>query len=333
MAVCLQGGLLMLVLLFCTSTFIRNSTWRTDAALWSDARYKAPGRARPLFNLGEMAENDQRFDTALADYAGSLSLTVASPNHFRSYTYSKIAGIYRRQGRTDKALAAMKQAMQIMPGIPFFPYTMAEILFQADRPKEAEAYLARLVRNGKAGPKTHALLGRIYLVTGRNRQALAELAAAVKNEPKPAVSADFALSLAAAGHFDDAGKVLNLLAGQGFSSCAMDLLGIIIEYGKKQGRVNREDMTRIIGDYPLITIENSIKRISATEIDPVLLQKIKDLLAAALPKGFLRDHQVGKPNKSDACICLTQPATYPGTEVDLPYGAIFSESLITRQRR
>ncbi len=284
MAVCLQGGLLVLVLLFCTSTFIRNSDWRTDAALWSDARYKAPGRARPLFNLGEMAENDQRFDAALADYAGSLSLTVSSPKYFRSYTYSKIAGIYRRQGKTSKALAAMKQAMQIMPGMPFFPYTTAEILFRADRPKEAEAYLTRLVRTGKAGPKTHALLGRIYLVTGRNSQALAELAAAVKNEPEPAVSVDFALSLAAAGHFDDAGKVIDLLAGQGFSSCTMDLLGIIIEYGKKQGRVNREDMKRIIRDYPLMTIENSIKQISATAIEPFLLRETKDLLAAALPK-------------------------------------------------
>ncbi len=295
MAVCLQGGLLALVLLFCTSTFIRNSTWRTDAALWSDARYKAPGRARPLFNLGEMAENDQRFDTALADYAGSLSLTVSSPKYFRSYTYSKIAGIYHRQGKTSKALAAMKQAMQIIPGIPYFLYTTAGILFQADRPKEAEAYLTRLVRNGQAGPKTHALLGRIYLVTGRNSRALAELATAVRKEPEPAVSADFALSLAAAGHFDDAGKVLDLLADQGFSSCTTDLLGIIIEYGKKQGRVNREDMKMIIRDYPLMTIEHSIKRISATEIDPVLLRKIKDLLAAALPAGPF----ISLPGKGD----------------------------------
>ena len=285
MAVCLQGGLLVLVLLFCTSTFSRNSAWRTEATLWSDARYKAPGRARPLFNLGEIAENDQRFDTALADYAGSLSLTVSSPKYFRSYTYSKIAGIYRRQGRTDKALAAMQQAMRIMPGMPFFPYSIAEILFQANRPEEAESYLVRLVRTGKAGPKTHALLGRIYLVTGRNRRALAELAAAVKKKPESAVTVDFALSLAAAGHFDDAGKVIDLLANQGFSSCTMNLLEIIIDYGKKQGRPAGEDMRWIIGNYPLMVIENSIKQISATEIDPLLLQKIKDLLAATLPAG------------------------------------------------
>ena len=285
MAVWLLGGLVMLVLLFCTSTFIRNSAWRTEATLWSDARYKAPGRARPLFNLGEMAEDDQRFATALADYSKSLLLTVSSPKYFRSYTYSKIAGIYRRQGRTDKALAAMQQAMQIMPGMPFFPYTTAETLFQANRPKEAETYLVRLVRTGEAGAKTHALLGRIYLVTGRNRRALAELAAAVKNKPEPAVAVDFALSLAAAGHFDDAGKVLDLLANQGFSSCTMDILGIIIEYGKKQGRVNREDMKRIIREYPLMVIENSIKQIGATEIDPLLLRKTKSLLAATLPAG------------------------------------------------
>lgn len=284
MAVCLQGGLLVLVLLFCTTTFIRNSAWRTETTLWSDARYKAPGRARPLFNLGEIAESDKRFDTALADYSKSLSLTVSSPKYFHSYTYSKIAGIYRRQGKTDKALAALKQAMQIMPGMPFFPYTIAETLFQANRPREAEVYLARLVRNGKAGAKTHALLGRIYLVTGRNRQALAELAAAVKKEPEPAVMVDFALSLAAAGHFDDAGKVLDLLAEQDFSSCTVDLLEIIIDYGKKQGRENREDMKRIIGTYPLMVIENSIKQIGETGLDPLLLQKIKDLLAVTLPK-------------------------------------------------
>ena len=284
MAVCLQGGLVMLVLLFCAGTFTRNSAWRTEATLWSDARYKAPGRARPLFNLGEIAANGQRFDTALADYAGSLSLTVASPKYFRSYTYSKIAGIYRRQGRTAKALAAMKRARQIMPDTPYFLYKTAEILVRANRPKEAESYLVRLVHTGKAGPKTHALLGRIYLVTGRNSRALAELAAAVKNKPNPAVEVDFALSLAAAGHFGDAGKVLDLLANQGFSSCTMDLLGIIIEYGKKRGLVSRADMKRIIRAYPLVVIENSIKQLGATELDPSLLQKIKDLLAATLPK-------------------------------------------------
>ncbi len=284
MAVCLQGGLLVLVLLFCTSTFIRNRAWRTEATLWSDARYKAPGRARPLFNLGEIAEGEKRFDTALADYSKSLSLTVSSPKYFCSYTYSKIAGIYRRQGKTDKALAALKQAMRIMPGMPFFTYSIAKTLFQANRLKEAEAYLARLVRSGKAGAKTHALLGRIYLVTGQNSRALAELAAAVKKEPEPAVMVDFTLSLAAAGHFDDAGKVLDLLAEQDFSSCTMDLLGIIIDYGKKQGRVDREDIKRIIGAYPLMVIENSIKQISETELDPLLLQKIKGLLAVMLPK-------------------------------------------------
>jgi len=283
-AVCLQGGLFAFVLLFCLGTFNRNGDWQTESTLWSDARYKAPGRARPLFNLAEIAENEKRYDMALAGYTGSLSLTVSSPNHFRSYTYSKIAGIYRRQGKTEKALAVLKQAMLIMPGMPFFPYTMAETLFQSNRVNEAEAYLIRLVRDRKAAAKTHALLGRIYMITGRNSQALAELAASVRKEPDPVVSVDFALSLAAAGHFDDAGKVLDLLANQGFSSCTMDFLVIIIEYEKKQGRLNQEDMKKIIAKYPIISLERTLKLISATELEPFLLQKVRNLLVTTLPK-------------------------------------------------
>ena len=264
-----------LVILFGWSTAMRNSTWKTKSSLWHDAYYKAPSRCRPAFNLAELAEQRGRITTAIKRYNDTLSLVSPNPAFFHSMALMKMSELYSLQGNSDKAILNYRRSIHEMPDLPFSKYQLAVLLYRMDRLQEAASILKDLITQNLAGPKTHGLLGQIYLVTGHGDEALHELATSLQMDKQSLnVMEAFALCLVSKHKYDDAEQLLYQLDRRAQDPLP-PLLRSVIYSAQGRSVLAAAVVARILDDFSLMSIEKQIRRMIRSGIDPTFMQYIK----------------------------------------------------------
>jgi tetratricopeptide (TPR) repeat protein len=128
--------------------------------------------------LAQNLVNDNQPEAALKQYE---AIVEADPHDAQSYT--RIAEIYRRQGKLDEAMAALKSAESEMPDSLEIPYSMALIYQAQGKFDEAAKVLQQLLdKSEKAGNSTAndrrnravflERLGSLYRDAGKSQQAL-----------------------------------------------------------------------------------------------------------------------------------------------------------------
>ena len=108
-----------------SATYIRNLAWQNERSLWEDAMQKAPGRARPAFNLARFYYKPSgQLDTALGLYEKALMLNSPSPNYTEALTYNAMAAIYNLKKDYKKVIALLNKSLSALPKFEAAQYNL-----------------------------------------------------------------------------------------------------------------------------------------------------------------------------------------------------------------
>lgn len=137
-----------------TMTAKRNLTWRTELALWEDARKKSPRLVRPLINLGRAHSLVGQTDRAILYYQTSLK---KAPHNF-SLHYN-LGELYLAKNRRGEALKLFLLAKRLAPDIPETHGKLGEIYMKTERYDLADRYFKQAVELNSKYPEALRNLG------------------------------------------------------------------------------------------------------------------------------------------------------------------------------
>jgi tetratricopeptide (TPR) repeat protein len=178
------GGIVVLVMLLAASTYIRNMAWATEKTLWEDAMHKAPGRARPAFNLAKHYHlREGRLDAALQLYSRALNLDAATPAYSKAMALNGMASIYYSRQDFAKALQLCQKALAIYPAFESGAYNSVLALMKMEQWQEASRAVDLLLTGKQTRPAYLLLKGAILNRLNRGEMALGYLRQALKTAP------------------------------------------------------------------------------------------------------------------------------------------------------
>ena len=180
----LGGFVVVLVILLAAGTYIRNISWATEKTLWEEAMQKAPGRARPAYNLAKYHYARQgRLDEALQLYRKSLNLDASTPAYSRAMALNGMASIYYSRKVPEKALQLCRRALKIYPEFESAAYNSVLALMKMGCWKEASSAIDRLLAGKHFRPGYLLLKGAILIRLNKGEKALGFLRQALKAAP------------------------------------------------------------------------------------------------------------------------------------------------------
>ena len=160
---------LLMVIGLGAATYTRNLAWATELSLWRDAMNKAPQSARPLTNIAwQMAYGPDAcaslYDEALELYEKARSLSGQKPRSFsESIIMNNMAGIYFKQGKSQKAIDLLENALIISPDYDRGRYHLAKILIENGKWHAASENIEYLLAKDTAHEK-YLDLNRLLLL-------------------------------------------------------------------------------------------------------------------------------------------------------------------------
>jgi len=134
------AAMLIVSMLFGSTTVLRNRVWADSLSLWADTEKKSPTLARPHLNLGVAYHEEGRLEEALVEFDHALAvnpeLTPALVNR---------GAIFFQRGELDRAETELKRAIQIAPAraVPYL--NLAFIQLARRRPEAALPWLDRSI--------------------------------------------------------------------------------------------------------------------------------------------------------------------------------------------
>lgn len=130
----------LLVVVLAAATFGRNQLYRDPAALWADAARKAPGKARPRYNLSLLYRDQGRMDLARAEWE---RIIVIDPAFSQAYNHLGILAYLN--GEQEKALRYYLRAVETGPQNAEAQYNLALTYEALGRRTEAIAGYERFL--------------------------------------------------------------------------------------------------------------------------------------------------------------------------------------------
>jgi len=142
-------------------------------ALQSLARFQQleSNSARSHVLLGDIFDQLERYDDALAEYGKALAIDPDDPAAMLG-----LATAYLSNNKMEKAMETARSALVRSPDDPELNLVMAEAMVGRNQFAEAEPFL---IKSLNAKPQVlghvHALLGKVYAETGRTQDAIDQL--------------------------------------------------------------------------------------------------------------------------------------------------------------
>jgi Flp pilus assembly protein TadD len=281
------GFIVMLVILLAASTYIRNMAWATEKTLWEDAMQKAPGRARPAYNLAKYYYvREGRLDEALQLYSRSLNLEAATPAYSRALALNGMASIYYSRQDPEKALQLCRRALKINPASESAAYNSVLALMKMERWQEASLAADPLLTEKHIRPGYLLLKGAILIRLNRSEKALGYLRQALKAAPNNRkVLMNLGMALGLNGHYRQA---------QWFFSRAIQVSPrdirpyfylIAASVKSSQAAEIEQNMAKLFATFSMNTI---ITRLNGSFDDPYLMPPPIELLAPVVYRHFLK---------------------------------------------
>ena len=126
----------LILIFFSLGVITRNSDWKDEVTLWSDAKKKSPKLVRPYNNVGEAYDKLGKYDQAITEFEGSLKI---DPNYF--YGLNNLGNIYGKQRKLPEAIDYFKKALKVKPDYSPAHYNIARALHLTGKRQEAvESY-------------------------------------------------------------------------------------------------------------------------------------------------------------------------------------------------
>ncbi|GAM09752.1 transmembrane and TPR repeat-containing protein F38B6.6 [Geobacter sp. OR-1] len=170
--------LLLLVLLLAAATWQRNLIWSDELLLWSDAVAKAPGKARPHYNLGTILSKRGLTEAAEQEFNAALAI---EPGHARA-RYN--LGVLRAaKGDVTSAMSDYQAAIRLDPGLAEAHNALGVLLSREGRSDEAIRSYREALRIAPELAEARNNLGSALAARGEIDAALQAFREAVRLDP------------------------------------------------------------------------------------------------------------------------------------------------------
>jgi tetratricopeptide (TPR) repeat protein len=169
----LQIASLLIPILLVAGTHARNLDWQSGRSLWMDTHRKAPGRARPVFNLAKDYERRGQYEQAIALYQKSMALRPPRLEHFEIMALTNIGTILYKSGRRRDAIAYYTKALDLLPETPKSHYNLAVVYVETGRFELATGHIEWLLAHNPDDMHALDLKGFLLLQQRRFRESLA----------------------------------------------------------------------------------------------------------------------------------------------------------------
>lgn len=177
---------------FSAQTVLRNPVWRDDLPFWEDISRKLPDEGLPHLNLGLTYSELGREEEAEREYIKAIN--VKYDDEGRSTAYNNLGNIYMGREEFDRAGQCFQTAISIRANYATPYYSMglnSWKKFHSTRKKgqpdarllqQSVDYLQKAINLNPQYVKAHGLLGNIYLILGKHRQAREHLETVLRYE-------------------------------------------------------------------------------------------------------------------------------------------------------
>ncbi len=281
------GGIVVLVILLTASSYIRNMAWATEKTLWEDAMQKAPGRARPAYNLAKFHYvRKGRLDEALQLFSRALNLDAATPAHSKAMALNGMASIYFSRQDPAKALQLCQRALKTYPGFESAAYNSVMALIKMQRWQEASQAIDQLMTGKHIRPIYLLLKGAILIRLNRGEKALGYLRQALKAAPNNRkVLMNLGIALSSGHHYRQAQWFFNRAIQ--VSSRDIRPYFYLIEASVKSGKAAeiQRNVARLFSTFSVNTIINGL---SGSFDDPYLISPSIELVTPVVYRNFIK---------------------------------------------
>ena len=167
--------IVLLLIGFGHSTFMRNFTWKNEKSLWIDAVEKAPDQFRPHHNLGRYYQDHGYKEEAISEYKKALESSVIHRKNEALVTFYNLGKIYSGLKDFEKAKSYYQKVIQINPYfLPAFS-NLAAIYDKEGMPNLAHKYLTEAMMLNPDGPYANFNMGLYYLRNKEPEKAISHL--------------------------------------------------------------------------------------------------------------------------------------------------------------
>ncbi len=194
----------IVITLLAVSTWMRNLVWSDEILLWSDAVTKAPGKARPHYNLGTVLSKKGLVDAAEQEFQAALAIdpqhakarynlgvlrasrgdTAAAKSDYEAAlrleptlaeAHNSLGALLAAEGRLNEALAAYNKALQLMPNLADARNNLGAALAASGDLDGAATELTIAIGLSPGSASYHENQARVYGLKGMKEDAGKEL--------------------------------------------------------------------------------------------------------------------------------------------------------------
>ncbi len=164
---------------FSILTFQRNSVWKDNLSLWSDAAIKSPDSAYVHESLGGGFLVHGQIDKAIAHYTKTLELNP-TPS---ARVYNNIGVAYSQKGDPDEAMRAFSHAVRIRPDYARAHLGLGIALFNKGLTDKSISEIQLAIKYDQYLVDAYHNLGVAYLSQGKNAEAAKAMEQATALDP------------------------------------------------------------------------------------------------------------------------------------------------------
>jgi tetratricopeptide (TPR) repeat protein len=170
--------LIVLLLVFSTATYARNTVWKSDIDIWEDVVKKSPENNRAHYNLGNAYRNVGLVDKAVEQYEAASNLGFDFP-----MVYCDLGNDYASKGLFNEAIEYYKIALRLNPDLAEAHNNLGYMYHYKGLNEKAIAHFLTAVSHKPEDADVHFNLGLVYFEKGLIEEARREFDTALLINP------------------------------------------------------------------------------------------------------------------------------------------------------
>ena len=159
--------LTVLLTLWSTWTYDRNSVWKSGIALWQDSAEKSPNKPRPHESLAYYLEKEGRDSEALQHYVRVAELTPNNPT-----AWNNVGNLYMKTGQFHAALTSYSTALKLRPNYKDAHNNIGNALSRLRQFDEAVTHYEKTLQLDPNFAKVHTNLANSLAGLGKVEEAM-----------------------------------------------------------------------------------------------------------------------------------------------------------------
>ncbi len=179
----LSTAVVLLLVAWGHSTFVRNLAWKTDETLWMDAVDKSPNLPMPHHNLGRYYADIGLKQMALAQYTRALRLPEKTNRKARFITHYNMGLLYQSMGQPLEAERHFLKALEIEPRFSPAYAGLGVLYLEKGRDFKALQFFVKALTHDISSTQARNYIGLVLLRLGQVGQAVSQLQKVVESNP------------------------------------------------------------------------------------------------------------------------------------------------------